>query len=177
MKVTILIGPICTGKTTYINQQSFDYAVSSDNIVDQVCQESGISYDDFFNLDFNHQLRRNQRNKFNESIRVSKSYKNIVWDLTNLTRNERARAMKNYKGATFEAVEFKFKGNESKILEISKERGMLTGKVIPDEVVKNMFNKFEHASKSEGFTAITRMNMIDAIEVDAIATRLIKLSQ
>jgi predicted kinase len=162
-KITLLIGPPCTGKSTYITTQNFDYVVSSDNIVTQICEEKNIPYGDFFNLNFYHHLRKLQRKRFEKSIKESIKYKNIVWDLTNLTRKNRQHAMSFYKEAEFHAIEFSFKGMEQKIIGINKKRDIQAGKFIPFKTLLNMFNAFEPPTKTEGFISLVIIDQVTAM--------------
>jgi hypothetical protein len=125
--VMLVIAPSCAGKTTYINEHFNDrFVISSDNIVDDVCKKYGLTYSEFFQLDFKHQIREEQRALFDQSIEESKMHNKVVWDLTNLTKRDRARAMSHYPNAIFRAVELQFKGWEKEIIKLSHERGLAT---------------------------------------------------
>ena len=158
-QVTVLIGPVCSGKSTYIINKPFDYVVSSDNIVDELIKKNGISYSQFFLLDFNDPLRKKQRWMFNQSVKRSKSYSNIAWDLTNLTRTNRSKIFKNYPNAIFHAIEFNFQGFEDKVLLKAEKRGKESGKYVPQEIIRNMFSIHEEPTKSEGFKTISNVNI------------------
>lgn len=161
--VTLLIGPACVGKSSYIQNRPYDFVVSSDNIVDEICKLHKLSYSQFFELNFNNPIRKKQRQLFNQAIEESKNYRNIVWDLTNLTRKDRAKVSSHYPSADFTAIEFAYKGWEEDILQLSHERAKLTGKVIPDQVLFSMFKRHEPVSQSEGFSQIISVNMISLI--------------
>ncbi|QDE31972.1 AAA family ATPase [Shewanella polaris] len=162
--VMLVVAPSCAGKTTYINEHFNDrFVISSDNIVDDVCKKYGLTYSEFFQLDFKHQVREEQRTFFDQSIKESKKHNKVVWDLTNLTKRDRARAMSHYPNAIFRAVELEFKGWEKEIIKLSHERGLATGKIIPKDVLLNMFKRFEPVSKAEGFTDLTTTNVISSI--------------
>jgi predicted kinase len=105
-KVTLLIGPACVGKSTYLINESYDYVISSDKIVNDVCKEKGISYSDFFNLSFHHSIRKYQRKLFMQSINESKKFRDIVWDITNLTQKNRQQAKSHYPKAIYNALIF-----------------------------------------------------------------------
>jgi predicted kinase len=162
--VTIIVGPSSTGKSTLVKECYEDYfVISSDNIVEKVCEKHNINYSEFFQLGFNHPLRKGQRKLFDQLIEVSKSHQKIVWDLTNLTKRDRAKAMSHYPKATFRAVEVEFKGWEKAIVKLSNESGLLTGKIVPEHVLLNMFKRYEPVSRDEGFTNISTANMISSI--------------
>ena len=162
--VMLVVAPSCTGKTTYVKEHFNDrFVISSDNIVDDVCKKYGLTYSKFFQLDFKHQVREEQRALFDQSIKESKKHNKVVWDLTNLTKRDRARAMSHYPDAIFRAVELEFKGWEKEIIKLSHERALRTGKIVPESVLLNMFKRFEPVSKAEGFTDITTSNVISSI--------------
>ena len=163
--VTLLVGPCCTGKSTYLNNLSFDVVISSDNIVDEICEEKGISYTDFFKLDFSHSIRNQQRRLFFDSIERSKNYKNIVWDLTNLTKKDRERAMLHYPNASYKAINFEFKGYEELALLLNETRGKETGKIIPRSVLFSMFERYQEISNKEGFESIKNVDMLKNISL------------
>jgi len=158
-QVTVLIGPACTGKSTYLIKNHFDYVVSSDNIVDELIKKNGMSYSQFFLLDFNDPLRKKQRRMFYESVKRSKNHKNIVCDLTNLTKANRSKVFKNYPDAIFQAIEFNFQGFEDRLLFNAEKRGKETGKYIPQETIMGMFSIYEKSTKSEGFKEICNVDI------------------
>jgi predicted kinase len=162
--VSIIVGPHFTGKSTLVRECYSDhFVISSDNIVDLVCKKYELTFSEFFQLDFNHPIRKEQRKLFDQSIEESKNHQEIVWDLTNLTKRDRAKAMAHYPNATFKAVEVEFNGWEKGIAKLSNERGLLTGKIIPEHVLLNMFKRYEPVSKEEGFTEISTANVISSI--------------
>ena len=161
-QVTVLIGPACTGKSTFVQRSKFDYVVSSDDIVEKIIHGNNLIYKEFFELEFNHPIRREQRTLFFKSVQESKEYKNIVWDLTNLTKANRKKIFKHYPNANFHAIEFVFKGKEYFISKTCRWRYQETGKFIPEDTLKTMFDKYESVSKLEGFDTISREEALPA---------------
>ena len=161
-QVTVLIGPACTGKSTFVQRSKFDYVVSSDDIVEKIIHGNNLTYKEFFELEFNHPIRREQRTLFFKSVQESKKYKNIVWDLTNLTKANRKKIFKHYPNANFHAIEFVFKGKEYFISKTCRWRYQETGKFIPEDTLKTMFDKYESVSKLEGFDTISREEALPA---------------
>ncbi len=141
----------------------YDYKISSDDIVDEICKKYNLSYSQYFKLKYKNPIRVEQRNRFDQAIEESKQHENVVWDLTNLTRNCRARIMRHYPDAEFHAIEFAFKGWEKEILKLSHDRFKLTGKFIPPEVFTDMCERYEPVSENEGFTEKKSVNMISLI--------------
>jgi len=159
-QVTLLIGPPCSGKSTYIKDMDFDFIVSSDNIVEKVCHENALTYEQFFKLGFHHPLRKKQRSLFRYSVEDSKQYQSVVWDLTNLTVKDRKKAMSHYPGADFQAFDFKFNGYEKELLEINKQRGTQQGKVISSDTILTMIDKYEPITKAEGYDFVWPIDVI-----------------
>lgn len=162
--VLIIVGPPCIGKSTFAKEVHNDrFVVSSDNIVEIICEQHNLTYSKFFQLGFNHPIRQEQRKLFDLSIEESKKHQKVIWDLTNLTKRDRAKAMAHYPNSTFRAVEVEFKGWEKEIIKLNHERGLRTGKIVPEAVLLNMFKRYEPVSKEEGFTEITIVNVISSI--------------
>ncbi len=164
-KVDCTVGPICVGKSAYLvnKENDYDYKISSDDIVEQICTKYNISYKQFHKLKIKDPIRVEQRNRFDQAVEESKQHESVVWDLTNLTRNDRARIMRHYPNAEFHAIVFTFKGWEEDILKLSHERFQLTGKFIPPKVFASMCERYEPVSMSEGFSEIKSINMISLI--------------
>ncbi|GAA6172046.1 hypothetical protein NBRC116592_17160 [Colwellia sp. KU-HH00111] len=154
-KVTILVGPACVGKSTYLLDKAYDYVVSSDKIVNDVCNEKEISYSDFFNLNFHHTIRKYQRKLFMQSINDSKHYRNIAWDLT---KKNRQQAMSHYPKAEFKALNFSFNKYEQQIINLNNKRNSKGLKVVPEKVLKQMFKSYEPVNFAEGFAEIININ-------------------
>jgi predicted kinase len=153
--VTILVGPPCTGKTTYLKGIPHDYVVSSDNIVDKLCQEHKISYRDYFGYSHKSRIKKKRNALFKEVIEASKNYSHVVWDLTNLKRVNRKQIMSYYPRAIFNAIVFDFTGNEQSLLKLNKKRYTETGKFIQEKVLHEMFKSFQPVKLNEGFTKVT----------------------
>ena len=71
--------------------------------------------------------------------------------------------MAHYPNATFKAVEVEFKGWEKEIIKLNHERGLRTGKIVPEAVLLIMFERYQPVTKEEGFTEITKINVISSI--------------
>lgn len=151
--VTILIGPPCCGKSSYVlkHKEQFDYVISSDNIVTQICAQNKLNYADFFKLPHNHPLKTEHSNKFQKSINISLQKNNVVWDLTNLTIADRATIKRHYSNARFIAIEFNWQSIKDELLRRNKQRAKTHGKVISEDVILMMFNKYQPVSAAEMF--------------------------
>jgi len=152
--VTILVGPPCVGKSTYLKSIDYDFVISSDDIVDLLSSQVGIQYHEFFKLPMRAKIR-NQHNKiFQQLIVESKNFTHVVWDLTNLTKKARKAIFNHYPGVTFNAVVFDFLGHEKTILERNQLRFKQLGKLIDERVIKSMLSSYEPVEAKEGFNNI-----------------------
>jgi len=161
-KVTILIGPPCSGKSSYLTRLNSDFVISSDDIVEVLCRQNQLRYHEYFILPCHHKIKVAHDKIFNNLVALSQSYQHVVWDLTNLTKKRRARIFKHYSGAKFIAVQFDDPDqNDAKLIaELAKRnelRGRDKGKYIPDSVLKEMISSYERANKIEGFSEIVNV--------------------
>lgn len=157
--ITILVGPPCCGKSTYLKSIDFDFIISSDAIVEDLCQQQNIKYHQFFDYPNTSELKVQHRKMFNNKVQESKKYKHVVWDLTSLKLVNRKNIMSHYPNAQFNAVQFDFKGLEHNLLEINKKRHDSSGKYISEKVMLDMFQRFEPVNTKEGFKSISYIDI------------------
>lgn len=153
--VTVLVGPPCVGKSTYLKKFDYDFVISSDDIVEILCERAGIQYHDFFKYSSNSDLKKQHQTIFKQLIIESKNFEHVVWDLTNLTTKTRKRIFNYYPQATFKAVVFDFQGSESLILKRNQLRFKQHGKYVDEIVIKDMFLSYEPVSDDEGFNDVS----------------------
>ena len=162
--VTVLVGPPCSGKSTYLKTLDYDFVISSDDIVEVLCRQHSLQYHQYFKLPSDHFLIEQHNKIFNELVVKSHEYDHVVWDLTNLTRKSRAKIFAHYPSALFRAVVFRdISQGQSKqdkhsferlLLERNQARFRRNGKFVDEAILKKMVKKFEMVDKSEGFTEI-----------------------
>ena len=104
--VTVLVGPPCSGKSTYLKTLEYDFVISSDNIVEILCRNNELRYHEYFQLPSYHSLKAQHHQIFESLINESLSYQHVVWDLTNLTRRSRCKIFTYYPNAKILAVVF-----------------------------------------------------------------------
>ncbi len=150
--VTVLIGPPCTGKTTHLNSIDYDFVISSDSIVEILCQRAGLKYHEFFQLPSNSPIKASHSDIFNQLVIESFAFNHVVWDLTNLTKTARKKIFEHYPQAEFKAVLFDFIGMKKRVLKLNKLRYKQQGKWVDEKVMKSMFERFEPVEASEGFS-------------------------
>lgn len=145
---SVLVGLPGVGKSTYIskhaNRENIVVA-STDDIIDGMCADAGITYDQGFLLFIDEATKR-----YNTLIGDAlKGRYSIVIDRTNLTVNSRrkllARVPNEYKKY---ALYFPIPTDWNDRL---KSR---PGKCIPQNVIDNMIGSFQMPTKEEGFDAV-----------------------
>ncbi len=152
--VTVLVGPPCSGKSTYLKTLEYGFVISSDDIVEILCRQNGLSYHEYFQLPGEHSLKREHCHIFESLIDESLNHKHVVWDLTNLTWRSRSKIFQNYPKVKISAVAFDFKGKEALLLARNQQRFLSQGKHIDEAVMKEMFKRYEPVTKDEGFANI-----------------------
>lgn len=158
--VIVLVGPPCSGKSTYLTSLCYDIVISSDEIVELLCQEHHLAYHDYFLLPADHKIKQQHIERFNQCVAQSKKivpskkFITVVWDLTNLTRRSRKIIFKHYPKATFKAIVFEPKGHEALLRKRNVARCKLTGKYIDDSVLQKMLARYQQVSADEGFSQI-----------------------
>jgi predicted kinase len=160
-KVTVLVGPPCVGKTSYLKTFDYDFAISSDDIVDILTKRAGIYYHEFFKYPPNSNIKISHNRIFEQLIKESKNFEHVVWDLTNLTKRSRKRIFNFYPLATFKAVVFDFQGSESLILKRNQLRFKQQRKYVDEIAIKNMFSSYEPVSDNEGFIDVTVIKLCE----------------
>lgn len=146
-KITFLIGPPASGKSTWVSQNGNNaIIISRDDIVDKLRKLLGISYGEAFkNQELQNKVNAELQTHINNSLI---SGKDIVVDMTNMNKNSRSHILskvpQNY---TKNAVVFNVSRDE--LLNRLKTREEQTGKHVPIAVVDQMISNFQLPDKDE----------------------------
>ncbi len=149
-KLYVLVGVPGSGKTTWVNNHSFDWKrtayISTDKFVESHAQSVGKSYRDVFEEYMPEAVRlmaEDARQAFLEGM-------DIVWDQTSTTVASRARKLRMAPSDyTKIAVIF-----ETPSADIHAQWLDRPGKEIPTTVIDGMISNFEDPSVDEGFDEI-----------------------
>lgn len=149
--VVIMIGPPLSGKTTFLRNEMSEFefdVISRDDIVIQV--HGSDDYNTAFGSVNQKRVDSILKNRFEK---LSNSGRNVVVDMTNMTRNRRISNLSYFKdhykiGLIFPILdisEYELRNNKR----TSEEK-----KTIPIGVIKNMISSYQTISKNEGFDRI-----------------------
>ena len=150
MKPTLflLIGVPGSGKSTWIKNQSLDaVVVSTDDYVEQVAANSGLTYNDVFQ----DTIKEATSEMYKTASAAVLSQQNVIWDQTSTTIASRRKKIKMFP-STYHKVAVFFHCPPAEILDTRlKSR---PGKTIPDHVIKQMQENLQLPSLDEGFDEI-----------------------
>lgn len=166
--LTFLVGLTCVGKSHYLKSHNIDAVVlSTDNIIEAIARQEGITYDEFFNT-----MGAVAPNRFvaqvlpklNQQIDYATSNNlDVVVDMQNIDVRSRALTYDNPKFANYRRIAVVFDDDQlsaqnPRYLEAVKvacaERGIEQDKTIPEHVIERSFNGYQRPTSSEGFEEI-----------------------
>jgi len=146
----ILIGVPGSGKSTWVDKYEFNTDVvhiSSDYYIDEYADLHSTTY----TLVFNDYAPTATKLMFDEALEAIRSGMNIVWDQTNTTISSRRKKLAMLKD--YQKIAVLFKTPKPEILK-KRLDSRSHWKEIPDSVIKDMIEKFQEPSKTEGFDDI-----------------------
>jgi predicted kinase len=144
-----LIGIPASGKTTWINQQSWAVPcayISTDKWVEIYAKEVGLTYSEVFDS-----FMPMAVDLMTKEVTAARDMgRDIIWDQTSTTIKSRARKFNMLPDYEHIAVVFKTP-NE---IELARRLASRPGKNIPDHVIRDMIDNYEEPTEEEGFTEI-----------------------
>ena len=154
-EVIFMVGLPCSGKSTYIkNNELTDYVVvSSDDVIDRIAAEKGITHDEAFS-DYIKRATYEMNMNFEAAI---KDKKNIIIDRTNMSVHARAKLMARIP-TDYIKTALVFDVGTDIILERLHERSIKTGKTVPLKAIIMMARNYDEPKLSEGFDKLLKGN-------------------
>jgi predicted kinase len=148
-KLYVLVGVPASGKSTWIQEQSWAYGcayISTDQYVDEYAHEQGKTYSEVFD-----EYMSIAVSKMANAVIVARSEgKDIIWDQTSTTIASRRRKFDML--PDYHAIAVVFRTPPEK--EWKRRLESRPGKVIPAEVLESMVKGWEEPTEEEGFAEI-----------------------
>lgn len=148
--VFYLVGLPCTGKTTFRKRVFTNprfVTISSDDEIESIAKSLDKTYDDVFHSVKFNEIYKSLQKKIDDAILAKKD---IVVDMTNLTKNARNR-WNLPTSCTRYAIVFEKDKNWRNRLD---RRNKITTKKIPPEVINTMWGVYDKPFLSEGFNQV-----------------------
>ena len=147
--ISILVGVPASGKTTYrnvINASNF-VVVSSDDIIEELCANSGVTYSEGFSS-FINEANRVFNNKLQTALKNGDC---ILVDRTNLTKQSRKRILSQVPDNYYkEAIVFPVPETDV----WNKRLASRPDKNIPSYILQSMVASYEVPTQDEGFDSV-----------------------
>ena len=147
--ISILVGVPASGKTTYrnvINASNF-VVVSSDDIIEELCANSGVTYSEGFSS-FINEANRVFNNKLQTALKNGDC---ILVDRTNLTKQSRKRILSQVPDNYYkEAIVFPVPETDV----WNKRLASRPDKNIPSYILQRMVASYEAPTQDEGFDSV-----------------------
>jgi predicted kinase len=147
----MLVGVPAAGKSTWTKKYSEYFSawvVSTDDVVERIAGLFGITYRDCHNDLFPFAESQAIRN-----LKTAVQWKsNIIWDQTNLTRKSRARKLALIPDEHYRKIAVLFPKPDDE--EWKRRLDSRPGKVIPENVLKGMVERYEQPTLAEGFEKV-----------------------
>ena len=145
----VLIGPPCSGKSTYREQlmlgERKPVIISSDDFIEEYATEHGITYSEAFPLVSMKDIAKNLRARL---IAAAMKSADIIIDRTNMTFKSRNKLLSNIP-KHYRKVGIVFSVPREVLAERLKARGEATGKWIPAKVVDEMIAVYQEPVAGE----------------------------
>lgn len=145
--VYILIGPPGSGKSTWrAANEGEARVVSTDDLIDRIAEERGLSYSEVFpTLDMK-ELESQAREEMATAISWNEDF---IIDRTNMSKKSRGRYLSNVPKRYHKvAVDFT-RLDRVELNERLDRRAQVTGKSIPRDVIDDMINRYEPPTEDE----------------------------
>jgi len=144
-----LVGVPGSGKSTWVDAQSWSLAcarVSTDKWVEIYANQQGRTYSEVFE-----DYMPTAIDLMIQQVAFAQQHGHtVIWDQTSTTAASRRKKFRMLPDYQHIAVVFKTPDPE----ELSRRLASRPGKIIPEEIVKDMINRFEMPTLAEGFAEI-----------------------
>mgnify|MGYP002640157623 CR=1 FL=1 len=158
--LTMLIGPPCSGKSTYrekLLKKEKGIVISMDDLMEIAGNKRGFQYLEAYKFlvsKENKQIKKREVDDIlaRDSVRAKKGNENVIIDMTCMTKKGRRKWINQYSKYNKKAVVFLTGFEELKRRNV--KRAEETGKFIPNNVLESMCKNYTLPMYSEGFDEI-----------------------
>ena len=153
--VVIMIGPPGSGKSTLVKkcrEAMIDLDVAStDDFIDATAAQLGCTYSEAWDkIDW----KEANEQFVDQQVRSLKAHNNLIVDRTHMSVKSRKLTFKLAEMHGHKMVALNMCISKPQLLERLDKRAAETGKIIPDQVVNDMLNRFSPPTHKEGFDLI-----------------------
>jgi predicted kinase len=144
----LTVGLPGSGKSTWVNDYVSTHpntiVLSTDNIIESLCKEQGLTYDQGFQ-----QFIKQATKMFNEQmVNAYKHDGDVIIDQTNLSIKSRSTKLKNVP-QQFNKMAVIVRCEDDKLTKRLYERSINTGKTISKHIIDSMRKSFQEPSMNE----------------------------
>lgn len=151
--IKILIGPPCSGKSTWIkNNHNGEEILSTDDMIEEYARENNSTYTEVFDSKLMSIMTKRFFDLIDECV---KDKKNIIIDRTNMKAGARDKILSRV-SSDYEKIAVVFEYDKDDLYVRNENRNKETGKFIPKFVISGMCNSFEDPTADE-FNSIERI--------------------
>jgi len=155
----MMVGVPGVGKSTFIEMlktklDEVTFTASTDNLLEEEAKKLGITYTEAFHRVNQKQLKQRMDAGIANAIEKRLT---IIHDQTNMSRKSRTAKLKNVPSTYFKIC-VNFTVDDKVLKQRLEARAKVTGKEIPDFVLKSMFDSYNPPSRDEGFNLILEVD-------------------
>lgn len=153
-QLIILVGPPCSGKSTFIETASNFTIISRDNLIEELGLTKGLNYTETYQfLEENKDAKKEIALKLNNNVMVAKkNNKNVIIDMASMAKKIRRKWINEFSKYHKKCILFLTGIEELK--KRNENRKNETGKFIPKSVLYSMCKQYTLPLYNEGFDSI-----------------------
>ena len=146
----LLFGLPGSGKSTFVNENDFDYVVSRDALIEEYAEKEGLTYMEAYRVIHNNQSLVDELEKrFNQMLKEARRHRAVAVDMMNLTKKGRRKIISGFR-RTHNIHTIIFLAPFSEIVKRNRQR---KGKDLSFKLI-NLVRKTTVPSFSEGISRI-----------------------
>lgn len=158
---TVMVGLPALGKSTFIKKLKTEdvWIYSTDMYIDAVAEDNGITYSEAFASNIDAATKFNEQ-KLKTMINLGRD---VIWDQTNLSVKKRKTIISKFSKTNYIfdciCIEPPEPGHFDDLKTWKQRLNSRPGKVIPENILSNMYKSYTEPTLDEGFEKITFYSM------------------